>query len=100
MPRTCVDEASKSAESGRESASGRCWEKNWWRRRSGALRGGWDARTGGAEHVVVDAAWSAGRLKAEGVVEELSGVEEEVFWGSLLLEKFKNLPLNGFENRE
>ena len=49
---------------------------------------------------MVDAAWSAGRLKAEGVVEESSGVEEEVFWGSLLLEEFKNLPLNGFENRE
>ena len=57
-----------------------------------------DARTGGAEHVVVDAAWSAGRLKAEGVVEESSGVED-VFWGSLL-EEFKNLPLNDFENRE
>ena len=124
VPRTSVDEASKRAEAGWESTSGRCWEKNWWRRRSGALRGGWDARTvGAAEHVVVDTAWSAGAVEGTGD----GGVEgSSACWGSLLLlgvlassrvgdfallalapgttlgglEELKNLPPGGFENRE
>ena len=125
VPRTSVDEASKSAEAGWASTSGRCWEKNWWRRRSGALRGGWDARTVGAEHVVVVSAGVA-EGTGEGGVEVSSGAD---CWGSLLLlllgvlastrvgdfallalappgttlgglEELKNLPPGGFENRE
>jgi hypothetical protein len=43
-----VVEESKSADAGWESTSGRYCEKNWCRRRSGALSGGWDASAVGA----------------------------------------------------
>ena len=43
-----VVEESKSADAGWESTRGRYCEKNWCRRRSGALSGGWDASAVGA----------------------------------------------------
>jgi hypothetical protein len=47
-----VVEESKSADAGWESTSGRYCEKNWCRRRSGALSGGWEASAvGPAESV-------------------------------------------------
>ena len=46
-----VVEESKSADAGWESTSGRYCEKNWCRRRSGALSGGWDASAVGAAGV-------------------------------------------------
>lgn len=125
VPRTSVDEASKSAEAGWESTSGRCWEKNWWRRRSGALSGGWDARTVGAETNAGRAGECGGVVDGtgEGGAEESSGVDEEACWGSLLFgvlastrvgvfallapgttlggfDELKNLPPGGFENKE
>jgi hypothetical protein len=47
-----VVEESKSADAGWESTSGRYCEKNWCRRRSGVLSGGWEASAvGPAESV-------------------------------------------------
>ena len=124
-PRTSVDEASKSAVAGCERTSGRCCAKNWCRRRSGALSGGWDARivVGGA--AVGGFAVECGVVEDEGTgeadEEESSGEGEEACCGSFVLvpstrvgdfavlaagttlggfEELKNLPPGGFENRE
>jgi len=77
--RVRAGEESKSADAGWESTSGRCCEKNWCRRRSGALSGGWDASA-------VGAAEGIGRVGEEDaavdgavvvVAEESSGKDEE-----------------------
>src|SRR6266702_1145489 len=127
-PRTSVEEASKRTAAGWESTSGRCWAKNWCRRRSGALSGGWEASTVGAEVNAGRAGECGGEAegKGEGGTEGSSGGDEDDCWGSLLLplllgvlastrvgdfalaegttlgglDELKNLPPGGFENRE
>ena len=123
--RASVGQESKSVVAGWERTSGRCCEKNWCRRRSGALSGGWDARAMGA----VEGAGRAGAgVALDGgvavVVEGSSGKDEDCCcWVSPFAElastrvgdfaealaggttlggfdELKNRPPGGFEKRE
>ena len=75
-----VVEESKSADAGWESTSGRCCEKNWCRRRSGALSGGWDASAVGAAEGVGRAGEDDPALDGDVVVVPVasSGKDEDV----------------------
>ncbi len=122
-----VVEESKSADAGWESTSGRCCEKNWCRRRSGALRGGWDASAVGATESVGRAGEDDPALDGDVVVvpEASSGKDDDVCccWVSLLavfastrvadfaealaggttlggFDELKKRPPGGFENKE
>jgi hypothetical protein len=121
-----VVEESKSADAGWERTSGRYCEKNWCRRRSGALSGGWDASAVGAADVG-RAGEDDPALDGDVVVvpEASSGKEDEVCccWVSPLavlastrvadfaealaggttlggFDELKKRPPGGFENRE
>ena len=74
-----VAEESKSADEGWESTSGRCCEKNWCRRKSGALSGGWDASAVGTTEGVGRAGEDDPALDGDVVVvpEESSGRGED-----------------------
>jgi len=87
---------SKRDDAGCERTSGRCWEKNWCRRRSGALRGGWDANAIGTNddafpwRVAPECGVGSGDGRAasgtgEGGVEGSSEEDEEDCCGSLAL---------------
>lgn len=123
-----VVEESKSADAGWESTSGRYCEKNWCRRRSGALSGGWDASAVGAADGVGRAGDDDPALGEDVVVvpEASSGKEDDVCcccWVSPLavlastrvadfaeavaggttlggFDELKKRPPGGFENRE
>jgi hypothetical protein len=75
-----VVEESKSADAEWESTSGRCCEKNWCRRRSGALSGGWDASAVGAAEGVGRAGEDDPALDGDAVVVPVasSGKDEDV----------------------
>jgi hypothetical protein len=82
-----VVEESKSADAGCESTSGRYCEKNWCRRRSGALSGGWDASAVGAADGVGRAGEDNPALDGDVVVvpEASSGKDDDVCcWVSLV----------------
>jgi hypothetical protein len=78
--RVSVVEESKSTDAGWESTSGRYCEKNWCRRRSEALSGGWDASAVGAAEGVGRAGEDDPALDGDVVVvpEASSGKVEDV----------------------
>jgi len=122
--RARVGEESKSAAADWVRTSGRCCEKNWCRRRSGALSGGWDASAMGSAEGVGKTAEEV-TLDGDEDVEESSGKDEDACccWGSPLavfastrvadfgealaggttlggFDELKKRPPGGFENRE
>jgi hypothetical protein len=78
--RASAGEESKSTDADWESTSGRCCEKNWCRRRSGALSGGWDANAVGAAEGVGRASEEDAAVEEVVVVvpEPSSGKDEDV----------------------
>ncbi len=78
--RVSAGEESKSTDADWESTSGRCCEKNWCRRRSGALSGGWDANAVGAAEGIGRAGEEDAAVEGVIVVvpEASSGKDEDV----------------------
>ena len=122
-----VVKESKRVDAGWESTSGRYCEKNWCKRRSGALRGGWDASAVGAAEGVERAEEDDTVLDGEVVVvpgvssgkgddvcccwvsplavlasTRVGDFEEALAGGTTLggFDELKKRPPGGFENRE